>query len=697
MRRRRRINAQLRKTTSESRRQKLKSEAKEIVKKLQASYKRSRSEGEHKAVSAIKRNSKYFFAYAKKFSSVKVGIGPLLNSAKHIITCPLQMAEMLSDQYSSVFTEPRRKMPSPDEIFSRYEEAEICLDNIDFTEDDVQKAISELSITSAAGPDRYPAILLKNCKSSMAKPLYLIWRKSLDSGKIPQLLKKANIVPIHKGNSRGIAANYRPVALTSHLIKIFEKVIRSKMIDYMEKYNLFNPGQHGFRLGRSCLSQLIAHFDNISRMLENGENVDVVYLDFAKAFDKVDFLVTLQKLKSLGITGKLGCWIQAFLTGRTQSVMVNGHKSLPKQVRSGVPQGSVLGPLLFLVLIGDIDKDVAHSFVSSFADDTRASKGVKCPEDVKALQSDLDAIYRWSVENNMQFNSKKFECMRYGPRKDIKVSTQYTSDNGSPIKEVDHVRDLGITLSNDGTYSKHIQNITGTARSQCAWILRTFATRDKVPMLTLWKSLIRSKLEYCCQLWSPSRKGDIQSLEQVQRNFFRKIHGMGQLSYWEQLQALSSYSLERRRERYLVIYVWRILEGHVPNIAEPDAGGVKSKWHIRRGRVCIVPAVNSQASHAVKSLRFNSFAILAPRLFNVLPSNIRNTTDCPVDTFKRKLDKFLRSVPDEPQVAGYTAMRRADSNSILEMLRHATTAQLVETLDESEDSLDYGGGHPWTP
>ena len=146
-----------------------------------------------------------------------------------------------------------------------------------------------------------------------------------------------------------------------------------------------------------------------------------------------------------------------------------------------------------------------------------------------------------------------------------------------------------------------------------------------------------------------------------------------------------------------MIYVWRILERQVPNIADPDEGGVKSKWHIRRGRVCHVPAIKSQASHAVKSLRFKSFAIHGPRLFNVLPANIRNTTECPVDTFKRKLDKFLRSVPDEPQITGYTAMRRADSNSILEMHCHATTAQLVESLEESEHSLDYGGGHPWTP
>ena len=161
----------------------------------------------------------------------------------------------------------------------------------------------------------------------------------------------------------------------------------------------------------------------------------------------------------------------------------------------------------------------------------------------------------------MEFNSTKFECVRYGRITELRESTHYTSKDGSPIIEVDHLKDLGVTMSRDGTFSRHIIMTTETAKQMCGWILRTFLTRETVPMLTLWKCLIRSKLEYCCQLWNPSRKGDIQMLEQVQRNLIRKITGMEQLSYWEQLHALSMYSLERRRERYLIIYMWRIMEG----------------------------------------------------------------------------------------------------------------------------------------
>ena len=188
---------------------------------------------------------------------------------------------------------------------------------------------------------------------------------------------------------------------------------------------------------------------------------------------------------------------------------MNGARSEPTEVKSGVPQGSVLGPLLFLVLIGDIDRKVAQAYVSSFADDTRVSLGVTSVEDTKCLQNDLEAIYSWADDNNMEFNSTKFECMRYGRLTELRESTHYTSKDGSPIIEVDHIKDLGVTMSRDGTFSRHIIMTTETAKQMCGWILRTFLTRETVPMLTLWKSLIRSKLEYCCQLWNPSRKGDM--------------------------------------------------------------------------------------------------------------------------------------------------------------------------------------------
>ena len=281
------------------------------------------------------------------------------------------MADILTDQYSSVYSTPRDQPINPTEFFNSDDPSKLI--DFDFSEEDFIDAINEIANNASAGPDGFPAILLKQCKTTLSKPLYLIWRSCFDNGITPTQAKQSNIVPIHKGDSTAIPANYRQVALTSHLVKIFEKILRKKIVHHLEVNQLLNETQHGFRAGRSCLSQLIAHYDKILSLLDQGANVDVIYLDFAKAFDKLDFNITFSKLKSLNIDGKVGRWLHSFLTNRFQSVIVNGTKSAPASVVSGVPQGSVIGPLLFLVLI---DKDIAHSFLSSFADDTRVGKGI---------------------------------------------------------------------------------------------------------------------------------------------------------------------------------------------------------------------------------------------------------------------------------------------------------------------------------
>lgn len=498
----------------------------------------------------------------------------------------------------------------------------------------------------------------------------------MDLGHIPQILKTAHIIPIHKGGSRGIAKNYRPIALTSHLIKIFEKVVRKRIVDYMELHGLFNPSQHGFRLGRSCLSQLIAHYDRILELLENGGNVDVIYIDFAKAFDKVDFGITLQKLSDLGIRGEVGRWIFSFLTKRSQVVLVNNGRSQPEEVLSGVPQGSVLGPLLFLILLGDIDEGLVRSFLSSFADDTRIVSQILSTQDVVSFQQDLNTVYSWTERNNMQLNGDKFEHIRYGNQHDLQTDSCYVSSSGSVIKEKESVKDLGVIMSNTGQFKEHIQHSIAEAKKQCSWILRTFYTREAPLMLTLWKSLVQSRLEYCSQLWCPLQTGDIQSIEMVQRSFIRKISGCRNLNYWEQLKFLNLYSLERRRERYRIIYIWRMLEQQVPNIATADGDQkVSAKWHPRRGRECNIGRVNRNAPSRVQKLVYASLPVHGQQLFNTLPADLRNLTGCSVDLFKRRLDRYLLTVPDEPQIPGYTAQRQADSNSLLDMTRLAQAYQ----------------------
>ena len=262
-RRRRRINKLLQHAHSPSRKRNLRKELVEIEVAMMNIYKETDEINELKAVNSIKNNPKYFFNYVKKFSKVKTNVGPLCNSDGKYVSDPEQMSEMLAKQYASVFSTPTS--PRNDTIVNdTIVETTRKLNDINFNEDDIESAIDELRMNSAAGLEGYPAILLKECKHALAKPLYILWRRCLDIGKVPSLLKKAVITPIYKGKGKSCPANYRPVALTSHLIKIIEKVIRKNIVNFMDELNLFNNSQHGFRQGRSCLSQLISHFDEIS-------------------------------------------------------------------------------------------------------------------------------------------------------------------------------------------------------------------------------------------------------------------------------------------------------------------------------------------------------------------------------------------------------------------------------------------------
>ena len=665
MKKRRKLLSRMENITSNIQKEKVRRKLIQIEILFQKSHQDGMQRREQLALKSIKTNPKYFFSYAKQFSTTRTKIGPLLNRLNIYTNSSAEMAELLSTQYSSVFSKPS---PSPYHLSEERTDI-LTLTDIHFTKQDIIDAIDELSNTAASGPDGLAAIFLKKCKVPLSGPLFQLWRDCIDMGITPWKLKEAHIIPIHKGGHQGLASNYRPIALTSHIIKVFEKVIRNNLVSFLDTTNAFNVNQHGFRVGRSCLSQLLTHYDNIISLLQNGVNVDTVYLDFAKAFDKVDHSIVLKKLSLLGIRGKILSWIESFLTNRTQKVMVNGFLSEPAPVISGVPQGSVLGPLLFLILIGDIDRNIAESFISSFADDTRLTRTVSGVRDASSLQTDLEKIYQWSVENNMTFNSKKFEILRYGPDDVLKCTTSYTSSDGSVIPEKEHVRDLGVTMSKDGSFKQHITNMCTSARNMCAWILRTFQSRSADLMLTMWKSLVLPILDYCSQLWSPTKVGQIQEIEDIQKSFTRKIWHVNRGDYWERLNLFKLYSLQRRRERYRIIYTWKILEELVPNVG---GNKVVSRSSIRFGRLCEIPHISSNAPAKVQQLIEGSFCVNGGKLFNAIPKSIRNLTDVDVLTFKKKLDVFLSSIADEPQSPGYTARRRADSNSLIHMISVCT-------------------------
>ena len=405
---------------------------------------------------------------------MKCNIGPLQKENNDYTADSKEMADLLAKQYTKVFSKPEDTNLDPTMLF--FDVKTWRMKDVQFSVDDITREIDNTSCASS-GPDGLPIKLLQKCPS-LPYALHLFLSQCWAEETTVQSLKEPLVVPIHKGGSKRITANYHPISITSHIVNIFERIIRKCIIRYIEINDMFNSSQHGFRIGRSCLSQLLQQYDTILSSLESGDNVDVVYIDFAKAFDKVDFDILLEKNSKHGIGGKLGRWLHSFLTGRTQRVIVNGILSVPSPVMSGVPQGSVLGLLLFLILIGDIDEGLSISVLSSFADDTRMVAAISTLFHATNFQADLEKVYDWARINKMEFNDVKFELLRYWLNNhSLKCCTSYTSCRGSIIDEKEVVKDLGVLMFSDGTFTDHIKGIITKVKKIVPWILRTFNCR----------------------------------------------------------------------------------------------------------------------------------------------------------------------------------------------------------------------------
>ena len=264
----------------------------------------------------------------------------------------------------------------------------------------------------------------------------------------------------------------------------------------------------------------------------------------------------MEKIKKLGICGKLGTWLGKFMMGHSQAVKVGDQISDWEEVLSGIPQGSVLGPLLFLLMISDLGEDVGpeQAKVLKYVDDSKGMKAVANQEDVQEFQAVINKFTEWQKKNNMRFNSSKFQLMRLGPNCTLKNSTTlFTEDMVSPLVPIDKVKDLGIIVDSGANFKLQRLEATSKALKKALWVLRTFDTRSPGVMVTLWKSLVQPQFDYCSQIWSPvDLPGPLQSMEQPLRAFTRKVWGCSQLSYWERLAKLKLSSIQWWFERYKI-------------------------------------------------------------------------------------------------------------------------------------------------
>lgn len=498
--------------------------------------------------SLLDRGPKALHRYARNQISSRVSI-PLVRGADGAVCeSDESSAEVLASAFVSAFSaEPPGPIPrivAPANTNS--------LDSVHFTEEIVMRELSALSTDTSPGSDLITAPILKLCASALAKPLSHIMEASFNQSSLPSLWRFATVTPIFKKGDKLDPGNYRPVSLVPICAKMMERVICKTMIDFLLESGVIPDTQHGFLPGRSTTTNLLYCLNHWTAALDRKQPVDIVYFDFARAFDRVPTRRLLQKLQHYGVGGLLLEWISAFLQDRNFSVRVGESFSTPQPVISGVPQGSVLGPLLFLVYTADLSSHI-RSLHSFYADDTKIFGN---PFDAACLQTDIARIERWSSDWLLPLNRDKCLVMHLGYNN---PKMCYTFTDGQHLKTTETHVDLGVTVQSDLKWSEHVSSIVKKANSKCYIVGKAFQSSDKDLMSRLFKTLIRPILEYAGVVWNSSLIKDITLIESVQRRFTKRIAGLYNVEYDQRLSLVHLPSLADRRRRGDMIQTYRVL------------------------------------------------------------------------------------------------------------------------------------------
>ena len=504
------------------------------------------------------------------------------------------------------------------------------IEDIEVNPEVIRKLISALDVNKAAGPDQISSRILKEGVDSFSIGLSIIFSKSLGTSDVPEDWRVANVVPIFKKGSREHAENYRPVSLTSVVCRILERVIKESTVSFLDRYKLILKTQHGFTKNRSCLTNLLEYLNYVTEKIDQGMPLDVLYLDFAKAFDKVSHYRLLYKLWKVGIRGNLLDWIRNWLMDRKQRVVLNGVKSDWHGVESGVPQGSVLGPLLFTLFINDLDLGL-DCRVWKFADDTKIVRIVEDSQDCIKHQGNIDKLEGWGDKWKMEFNIGKCKVMHIG-HGNLKFG--YTM-NGQWLEECDYEKDLGVLIDKNLKSSRQVLGARNKANRMLGFIARNVTYKSKEVVKKLYVAYVRPHLEYCAQAWAPHYRQDLNILEAVQRRATRMVHGLNRLEYKDRLLELNMFSVERRYVRGDMIEVYKMFEGlddlDINDFFEVVGEG-RTRGHNRK----------LKAKYSRVDCRKYFFSLRIVDLWNKLGRDTVNSNS--LNVFKPRLDQDMNSL-----------------------------------------------------
>ena len=397
--------------------------------------------------------------------------------------------------------------------------------DIKVTTEGVQKLLEHLDPKKAIGPDMIPTVILKEFADIVAPILRAIFQQSLDSGKVPSDWKQANITAIYKKGNKQDPANYRPVSLTSVSCKVLEHIVYRQIMDHLDRHDILVDYQHGFRRQRSTETQLVLTIQDLAKSLDQQSQVDILILDFSKAFDTVAHRRLLRKLNHYGVRGNAYKWITQWLLERRQRVVVDGETSSNEEVISGVPQGTVLGPLMFLLYINDIGHNISSS-IRLFADDCLLYREIRTAQDSINLQKDLDHLTTWAKDWQMSFNPTKCQTLRVTKKKNP-TPAKYTM-LGHTLEQIDHGKYLGVEIDKELNWSHHINQTTQKATRTINFLRRNIGKCGQTTKARAYTTMVRPHLEYASSAWDPHLQKQINQLERVQSKAARFVTGQYQ-------------------------------------------------------------------------------------------------------------------------------------------------------------------------
>ena len=568
------------------------------------------------------RSSKRFWSYVKSQRTEDTGISDLVDKNKTIFK-PKDKADLFNSQFSKVFSKPcDTTYPPP-----KFDSDSNTLNNLNVTKKGVLTLLQKIKENKATGPDDIPGKFLKFCALELHEVFTILFQTSLNLGTIPDEWKVAHIFPLFKKGDKTQAENYRPISLTCIVSKLLEHIVHSNVMGFLDSNQILTPFQHGFRQKRSCESQLLTTLRDFTDSLKKSGQIDAILLDFSKAFDKVDHRLLLSKINNLGITGPLLKWISSFLSNRLQHVIVDGCISEANDVLSGVPQGTVLGPLFFLIYINDICQNLTPgTSIRLFADDSLLYREIKTFDDTLILQRDLDTLQSWETKNKMEFHPGKCQVIRI-TNKTIPIIGSYNI-HGVILQFYKSVKYLGVTIDSKLGWNEHCDSAYHKANFMLSFLERFFSKCPQNIKEQCYFALVRPLIEYGCSAWDPYKDCLIDKLELLNKRAARFVTGNHLLEHGEtnkNMVTLGWPPLIERRSKAKLAMLYKIRTGltlvpheHlVINFRKPD--------------LYVLP-------HSGVDANLKSFFPSTIRLWNSIPSELRT---CPsLASFKDSLEEI---------------------------------------------------------